>query len=99
MPEVQSAAHDIVPLDDERALIQQASTDKSALAELYRRHAKQILNYVQRRVGCTAEEHMGTQHIGEKLLRFVKTASVRGERFDNSGRDTRLIARQIGGIS
>ena len=76
MSEVKSAAHDTISVVDERALIQQARHDKVALAELYQRHAKQVLNYVQRRVGDTAD--------AEDIVAVVFLAMVK-----NIGRFTR----------
>ena len=55
MSAVTSAAVLNVGTIEERTLIQRAATDNAAVAELYRRHVRQISSYVQRRIGSTAD--------------------------------------------
>lgn len=55
MSAVTSAAVLNVGTIEERTLIQRAATDNSAVAELYRRHVRQVSSYVQRRLGGTAD--------------------------------------------
>jgi RNA polymerase sigma-70 factor, ECF subfamily len=62
-------AGDVLPIEDERQLVQRAKRDLAALAILYRSHYAAIYNHILRRVG--------SQHEADDLVAEVFLAMVR----------------------
>jgi RNA polymerase sigma-70 factor (ECF subfamily) len=62
-------AGEVLPIDDERRLVERAKRDPAALATLYRTHYAAMYRYVVRRVG--------NQHDADVLVAGVFLAMVR----------------------
>lgn len=69
------------PDEDEKALIEQAKSDRDAFGELYRRYVDRIYNYVYYRVGNRAEAEDLTARIFFRALQHIGRYQDRGAPF------------------
>ena len=59
-------------MDDDQQLVERALSDRSAFAELYRRHVEPVYSFAYRRSGSREVAEEATSATFEKALRSIK---------------------------